>query len=335
MENQNNKYDKSNKDEVDLKEAFKIIGRRKWWFIVTVIIVIVAGMAFTFIQPVYCKVGYQVFIEENYPNSNLTRLYPGNESSLNSFNSDNLPSTFKSTAVFESLKELSPTVDFIRLLRSDDVTIQQTEKANIFDIEVSYTDCNMANKIALTLIDSIDAYIIEENKKALNNIINQIDADIEGYELKNKNLESEILVLEEEIDALYGELYNFIVDYNIELAAELKKSDEADYTHYSIVIPPNKIGDEISYLREEINIYKEKIVDNKSNQLDLISLKETLINDEAIITDRIDVLSDEPVYSSDNRRQRNIIFVVFLAVIAGVIVVFIANFLLSIKVRKK
>ena len=154
------------KDEVDLKEVFKIFGRRKWWFIASIIVVLILGIIYTFLQPVNCQVVYQIDIEESYANSNLSKLYPGSELSLNYFTSENIPSIFKSTQIFESLKNLPEKVDYGKLLNSDNVTIKQGGESDVFTIKVSNSDGVLANKIALTLINNFDGYIRNKNKEA-------------------------------------------------------------------------------------------------------------------------------------------------------------------------
>lgn len=322
------------KDKINLKIFFRIIGKRKWWFITTIIVVLIIGSVYTFIQPEYCKASYQIRIEDNYSNSNLNEKYPDLYSKINFFNSNNLPSVFRSTDVFISLEDISPEVDHEKLLNSEDVKITQNEGEDIFYISVINSDCKSADKIAMALINSLDNYIIDENKKTLENIITRIDSEVEAYEMKNQNLKEDILILKEEIDLLYSQLYDFIVDYNIELKSELSKKSKTDYTYNNIVVPPNKILDSIFYINEEINKYREKIIDNKNNQANLLSLKETLNNDEIEITDRIDILSGEPVFTTESRKVRNIIFTVILSIIAGIVVALIANVYLSKKYKK-
>jgi hypothetical protein len=334
MDNQKKKHKKNQRDEINFKIFFRIIGKRKWLFITTVIVVLIIGLIYTFIQTEYCEVSYRISIEENYPNSDLNKKYPDLYLKINYFNSDNLTSVFKSTDVFISLEDIFPEVDYVKLLNSDDVKIEQIRGEDIFYIFVKNADCKVADKIAMILINSLDNYIIDENKKSLENIITQIDSEIEAYEMKNQNLEEDIFILKEEIDLLYTKLYDFIVDYNIGLKAELSKRSKANYTYNNIVIPPNKILDNIFYINEEINKYGEKIIDNKNNQNNLVSLKEKLNNDEILITDRIDILSEEPVFTTENRTVRNIIFTVILSIIAGILVASIANVYLYIKSKK-
>jgi len=238
-----------------------------------------------------------------------------------------------STNIFESLKDLSPQVDYAKLLSSGDVSIEKSHKANIFTVNVSRPDSGLANEIALTLIDSYDNYIRSENTKALDQIVNQIDSDIETLEYENKNLVGMSSNLKIDIDALYIQLYDYIIEYNNNLISKLEEG-KVSPLYYNIVIPPNKIEDEITFIKEEIGIYNLRIADNNSEVNDLNGLRQSLIESEEIIIDRINLLSENPIYRVDNRRIRNIIVFLFLSVILGIIAVFLANFFINIKNKK-
>jgi succinoglycan biosynthesis transport protein ExoP len=329
-----NKKSVLKQDEIDLKEVFKIFAKRKWWFVISLVVILILGLVYTFLQPINCQAIYQFELEETYSNSNLFKLYPASEFSLNYFNSENTPSIFKSANIFEALKSLPEDVDYKSLLVSDYVTIEQSIKANVFTVKASDPDCSLASKISLTLINAYDDYIVSENKEALDQVFALIDSEIGGYEQKNKDLEEEISKLEDSIDTVYDDLLDYIVDYNIELATRLKEESQGSYSSYNTVIPPNEFEDEIDFIKDEVNIYKEKIVDNKSEIVDLSMLRENLVENEEVITDRVNLLSETPIYETDNRRARNIIVTVALGIIVGVIVVFTANFFLSLRKRK-
>jgi Chain length determinant protein. len=323
------------KDEIDLVGAYRIFIRRKWWFAVSAIIILILGIIYTFIQPVNCIVKYQINIEKDYSNSNLTKLYPDSMPSLNYFNADNASAIFKSAQIFESLKNLPEKVNYSNLLNSGYVTIERDDvKANIFTIKVPNPDRALANKIAMTLINTFDDYISNKNKEALDKIVASINSDIGGIESKDQGLEQEISKLKNDIDSLYSQLYDYIVNYNIDLASKLKTESQGSYSSYNIVIPPNKFEDEISFINNKINIYNGIIVDSKSEEVNLSTLRDNLTKDESIITERVSLLSKTPIYETDDRRVRNIIISMVLSVIVGIIVVFTADFFLSIKKKK-
>jgi capsular polysaccharide biosynthesis protein len=330
-----NKQIVSNKDEINIKEVLKIFAKRKWWFVVPVIMVLILGIIYTFLQPINCSVTYKINLEKDYSNSNLTKLYPGSESSLNYYTADNITSIFNSAQIFESLSNLPEKVNYRNYLNSGYVTIdRENAKANIFSITVSNPNCALANKIALTLINTFDDYIRNKNRDALEQIIAFIDSDIGSLEYKNHSFEEEISKLKGNIDSLYSQLYDYIVDYNLDLTSRLKAESQGSYTANNIVIPPNKFEDEVSFKKDEISKYKEMIIDNNSVITGLSALKDNLSKDEGIITDRISLLSKTPIYETGDRRVRNIIVSIVLSVIVGMIVVFTANFFLELKKKK-
>ena len=246
-----------------------------------------------------------------------------------------MSSIFKSTQISESLKNLPEKVDYSKLLNSGYVNINRDNaKANIFTIKVSNADCALANKIALTLINTFDDYIRNKNKEALDQIVTLINSDIGNLEYKNKSLEEEILKLKGGIGSLYSQLYDYIVDYNLDLASRLKAESQGSYSVNNVVIPPNKFEDDISLIKDEINRYKERIIDNESSVIDLANLQDNLTKDENIITDRVNLLSKTPIYETDDRRVRNIIVSIVLSVVVGLIVLFTANFFLGLKEEK-
>jgi len=323
-------------DEIDLGGAYRIFVRRKWWFVVSVIIILILGITYTFIQPINSIVTYQITIEKDYSNSNLSKLYPESVLSLNYFNAENAAPIFRSAQIFESLKNLPEKVNYSNLLNSDYVTINRNDvKANIFTIKVSNQDRALANKIALTLINTFDDYIRNKNKEALDQIVASINSDIEGIESKDQGLEQEISKLKSDIDSLYSQLYDYIVNYNIDLASKLKTESQGSYSSYNIVIPPNKFEDEVSFIKNKINIYNGIIVNSKSEEVNLSTLRESLTKDESIITGRVSLLSKTPIYETDDRRVRNIIVSIVLSIIVGIIVVFTANFFLNLREKKK
>jgi capsular polysaccharide biosynthesis protein len=329
MENKNNELKKEN---IDLKEAYRIFTRRKWWFAVTAIIVFAMGIIYTFVKPINNIAIYQINIEKDYSNSNLSKRYPEDMESLNYYNADNISPLFRSAQIFESLKNLPEKVNYSDLLSSDLVTINRNDvKASIFTIKVYNPDRDLANKIALTLINTFDDYIKSKNKEAFDKIVSTVSSDIGVLEDKNQNLEEEITKLKSDIDSLYVQLYDYIVDYNLELASRLRTESQGSYSAYNVVIPPNKIEDEISFIKDDINRYKGVITANKSEIIELDVLKDNLVKDEAAITDKVSLVSEDPVYEDDDKRIRNILVSIILGIIVGIVVVFTANFFLSFK----
>jgi len=145
-----------------------------------------------------------------------------------------------------------------------------------------------------------------------------------------------IASLEGELDELYPELDKYIVDYNVGLYDELEENkNSGNISFYNAMIPPNKISDEIEGLQKERSFYRQVVLENERKIIDLNNLRESLLKDEDIILDRINLLSDTPSYSMESNRMRNIAIVLILSIIIGVIVVFAVNFLSGLREDKK
>jgi len=333
----NKDKDIKKEDEIDLREIFMIFIRRKWWFIGSVIIILIAGLLYTFMQPTSYLLTYQIEVKENYSNNYLSGLYPNYEKELNYISLTNVPVIFKSEYVFKSLDKINKDINYNNLLKSESVKVSLNENTSIFNISVSNPDYDLADEIAKTLIDAFDNSIRSKEKIIFNELLGKIEIDIKDLDDENDNYENTIIAgLEDEVDSLYAKLSRYIMDYNIGLSNELEKNKNSEnVSFYNVIVPPNDIEYEISKLKEEINEYRQKILENKGKIIDLNNLQESLINDEDIILNRIDLVSENPFYYEiESNRVRNLAIVIVLSLIAGIIFVFIVNFGLSLKKGK-
>ena len=324
-------------DEIDLRENFRVFVKRKWWFLGSVLIILVIGLLYVFMQPASYLLTYKIEVNENYYNKSLSELYPNYEKELNYISLINVPVIFKSEYGFESLDGISKEgIDYNGLRKSESVKISLNENTSMFNISVSNPDYDLADKIAKTLIDAFDNSIKNKEKTILNEITGKIEQDIKDLENENINYENTVLVnLEANADNLYAELNKYIVDYNVSLSDELEKNKKiGNVSFYNIIIPPNDISDKISKLQGEIDLYRQKILENKNEIIVLNNLHENLLKDENIILNRIDLVSEKPYYTTPNNRLRNLAIVIVLSLLAGAVVVFIVNFGFGLKKRK-
>ena len=323
-------------DETSIKEIFLILIKRKWWFIGTVLIILVIGLLYVFLKPVSYLLTYQIELKENYANTNLSALYPNYEKELNYITLVNIPFIFKSEDISKPLGGIDKDIDYNKLLRSGSLKISLNKDTSIFDISVSNPDQNLADKIAKTLIDAFDNSIKNKEETILNEILSKIEQDIKDLENKNINYENTVLAsLEAKVDSLYAELNKYIVDYNVSLSDELEKNNKTgNVSFYTVIVPPNVISDKISKLQNEIDLYRQKILENQSKIIVLNSLNESLLKDENTILTRIDLVSENPYYTTPNNRLRDLAIVIVLSLLAGAAVVFIVNFAFNLKKEK-
>ena len=325
-------------DEIDLREIFRVFVKRKWWFIGSMLVILVIGLLYVFIKPVSYLLTYKIEVNENYYNKNLSEFYPNYEKELNYISLTNVPVIFKSEYGFESLDGISKEdIDYNELRKSESVKISLNENTSMFNISVSNPDYDLADKIAKAIIDAFDNSIKNKEKTIFNEILGKIEQDIKDLENKNGNYENTIIAnLEDKLDSLYIELNKFIVDYNVGLTNELEKNKNSENVSFNnIIIPPNDISYEISTLQGEATLYRQKILGNKNEIIVLNNLHENLLNDENIILNRIDLVSEKPYYEIvESKGIRDLAMVVALSLLAGVVVVFIVNFAFSLKKRK-
>ena len=253
----------------------------------------------------------------------------------------NIPFIFKSDDVYKHLPLADKYIDYNKLLNSESVKISSVQDSakkdtQIFDISVSYPDHDIAAMIGKTLIDAFESSNIHKGKTILNAILSRIEQDKEELGLKNIIIEDTVLInLDAESDSLYKELNKYIVDYNVGLYDELEKNKKAEnVSFYNILIPPNDISDKISKIKNEIELYRQKILENQTNIIILDDLKERLIRDEDAILSRIALISENPLYQTPGNRLRDLAIVVILSLLAGAAVVFIVNYASNIKKDK-
>jgi capsular polysaccharide biosynthesis protein len=329
--------DRTNEEEISFSDIIVILIKRKWWFIGTFLMVLALGLVYVFLQPVSHIITYQVEMREKYTNPGLSELYPNYEMEINYLSAVNFPFVFRSEEVFSSLKDIDTGMDYQQIRDSDSFTIKLNEETSIFDISVSGSDYEIADRIAYTLIESFENAVTDKEKAVLDEVFIRINADMEDLEEENVILrETEIAELEKQIDLLYAELESFIVDYNIELSERLEENkDSENVSFYNVIIPPNDISNRINGLQKELGVYNAKILDNKSSMIALSNLAERLRKDEDIITGRVRRLSGEPAYKAESDRLRNIGIVIILSIILGALAVFAVNFIHSSNIRDR
>ncbi len=331
----NKDKDIKKEDEIDLRDIFLIFIKRKWWFVGSIITVLIIGLLYIFLSPANYLLTYQIEIEENYSNKNLSELYPNYEENLNYISLKNVPVIFKSEHIFKSLDGIAEGVDYNKLLESESVKISLSEIPSIFNISVSNPDYDLADKIAKTLIDALNNFIKNGENIIFNEILEKVELDIEDLENKNGNYENIIVDLEKNVNKLYVELNKYIVDYNISLHNELEESRNSENTSfYNVIIPPNNISYKISVLQKEVDFNRGKILTNKTKIIDLNNLSSSLLKDEDVILNRVNLVSENPFYEVEDNRLRNIAIVLVLSVMIGIIVMFVVNYLLNLKTKR-
>ena len=337
MEAQKIKEDKYlEEDEIDLKEIFNIFKKRKWWFIGTVLIILIIGAIYIFLKPVNYETINRIKVKEVYKNNEFYRLYPDQGGSLNFFSLEEVPALFNSPQIFETANQISnkisDNINLGTLFSSGKIGVIRVANSNLFEVKVSDPNYELSTEINNSLVQVFKEYIRSQGQEIFDKILSNIDSDIKELETRNNILKDEkIKELETETENLYEELDKYIVDYNKKLYEQLNK--EVNSNFYNIIIPPNKIKDNIDALNNEIRMYKTKVMANEEEILGLKNLHEVLVDDETLITDRIEIVTEKPIYNIENNKVRDLVIVIILSLILGVAVVFIVNYIYGLKDR--
>lgn len=347
----NMENDMKKEDEISLSDMIVMFIKKKWWFIGTILTVLAIGLVYVFFQPVSYLLTYQIEMKEDYSNMYLNGLYSNREEDsgnlplqyskyvedLNYMSLQTIPVIFKSNEVFKSVKDIDEEIDYRKLLKSDSVKIDLIKDTSIFSISVSSSDYELANNIAKTLIAALENTINDRQEMILNEIRGIINADIKDLKDENISLQNTIVnELEKELVILYEKLDKYIVDYNIDIFNRLGENRSSDnISFYNIIIPPSNIDNEILILQKEIEIYEERVMENKLKIIDMSNLNEKLINDEDMITERIRLISDSLSYEVEDNKLRNIAIVIVLSIILGIMMTFVVNFIQNSKIKEK
>lgn len=324
-------------DEIDLKEIFNIFKKRKWWFIGTVLIILIIGAIYIFLKPVNYETINRIRVEEEYINIDLYNFYENYKEDLNFFSLEEVPALFNSPQIFETANQISDkisdNINLGELFTSGKVKVTRVAKSNLFEVRVSDPNYELSTEINNSLVQAFKEYIKSQGQEIFNKILSKIDSYIKELETRNNILMDEkIKELETETENLYEELDKYIVDYNKRLYEQLNK--EVNSNFYNIIIPPNKIKDNIDALNNEIHMYKTKVMANEEEILGLKNLHEVLVDDETLITDRIEIVTEEPIYNIENNKIRDLVIVIILSLILGVAVVFIVNYIYGLRTTK-
>jgi len=305
---------------VDLRNMVQIFKKGKWWFIGIFIVILVISLllTFSFNKNTQYGVKSQLSINSNsidYQNI-ISSLYPEDADKLWLVSTakwwiigtylDRINNEIKSEPVIDELnKSLGLNINNDELKKQLRVDIIIATESNI--VLTTYSnDLNTAKKINETLINIYTADKASKFTIAYNELLEKINKKISEDEL--------------EMQKLTKESEDYVNNTNKKLLDEILKSVGSDKVinyQSSSFIPPE--------LQNKINV-----VTGEYNSL--VSINKNLIDNKAIFIDRISIqnLSD---IEKNSFILRNILISFFAALFAGVIVVFVVNFIYTL--RKK
>ncbi len=294
-------------DEIDLRELFRIFIKRKWWFIGTFVIVLIAGLLFTFLNtPDYTSTS-MLKVKEDYYLDSIGEYFPEEASELKIGSLNDVATELKlSNTLNEVIKDLNYDIDRNDLDKAINISIDKEKE--ILTITTTYSDPEIAYKINKTLLD---VYEKEKNSEFS-----------ESYGRILQKIETKLINIQEEIDKLSESAEEYIIGFNVKLLSEIEKSgSDIPFSGANYTSP--EIAGKLNYT---LSVYN-----------DLEKINYILKENKELFVDKIEVIEGPEVSDvvADTNYGRNIAVSIFLAVIVGFMMVFVANYFITSKSPKE
>lgn len=320
MNDKNNLNLKKNNDLVvlDVKDVIKVINKRKWWFIGTFIIFLIIFLLFSFYINKNSQYGIksQLKISSNSDDYQaiLSTLYPEESADLwLNLTGEDIPyhigiivSQIKDRVVINELnKSLGLYLSYDELLKLIKLDIEIKESKVV--ITTYSDDFKTAKKINGNLINIFN-----------NNMSNYFNTVYNGLLSK---IENKILADQLEIQKLSKEAEDYVYYNNKKLFADISKSVGSDKVinfSASSFIPP-ELQNKINVITGEFNT--------------LLSIKKDLTENQNKYINRISIENLPEIEQNPPSDLRDILISFFASLLAGIIMVYIVNFIYIL--RKK
>ncbi len=301
-------------DTIDLKTILRLFLKRKWWFIGTVIVVAVLGILYMFSKPVFYEVKYKFSFEDDLlPDdylmySDSQQLY-SNESVF--IEARDVDLIFETALIFRSLGDMEEIDDYSDYVHSSLIDLDLEGDTSIFSLKVKNTNKELANDIAINLIESLGTQVMNNDIAIFDNTLEMIDEDIKVFKEENNAYENEITAINEEIKGIYIGSEG-ILEGNEVLAL--------NDIHYDII---EKKG--------EILLYRERIIDNENEMKELNDLYKLFEVEKNKVHSRVEIIKADPDYDIDDDRAINLMIVILLSLLTGIIAVLAVNYIYKLK----
>ncbi|MBC7334554.1 MAG: hypothetical protein H5T85_08950 [Actinobacteria bacterium] len=230
--------------------------------------------------------------------------FPELASKLNIGTVNDVAFELKSTALIDKvIKSMGSEISKNDLDKAINVSVD--EKNQIITVTTKTSDPLLSYKINKFLVD---AYVGEKTSKLT-----------EAYQELLKRVEETIADTSEEIEKLSTQTEQNLIDTNLKIIKELEDRETGNVYFAGI----NYIS---PFLLEEL---KSKCAVRD----DLEKIKFILLENEKFFTEKIEILTypEVPVEPTETNYRRNILISLFLAIILGCGVVFVANYFISLK----
>lgn len=305
------------KEVIDVKGILKIFRKRKWCFTAAFLVILILGLLFTFFvaRDFQYKASTSITlsddnlrmhrtISDNYPQE-AKDLWLFNEGKITSQYFKNhlylITSTIESEEFLEKvIKELNIDIETTEL--SQLIHIEKTMDGNGLTISNFFSNPDDAMEINQTLIGIYIDQREENFRNAYNHLISRVEEDI--------------MILGQELDDLSLEAEEYAINFNKDIIANINAEKKANIVlETSGFLPPN--------LENEIDTTTERY--NTLNEI-LNNLKDT----EKLYIERIEIISGPEVYPNFNY-LRNILISIVAAIAIGVMLVYLVDFIASVR----
>jgi len=292
-------------DEIDLREIFRIFIKRKWWFVSTFIVVLIAGLLFTFLNtpiPEYSSTSI-IKISDDYLLDSINKYFPKEASELKIGSLNDVSIELKLSKTLNNIiSALDYDIDKDDLDKAIDVSIDKDKE--ILIITTVYNDAEVTYKINKTLLD---VYKREKNSEFN-----------EAYDRLLQKIEAGLIDTQKEIEELSGRAEEYIIGFNVKLLNEIEKSGSDIPFSGTNYTSPEIAGK----LNHNLTVY---------NDLDEINC--IITENKELFVNKIEVIENPEISDvvAEINYIRNVLITIFLAVIVGFMMVFIVNYLGSIK----
>ncbi len=294
-----------NEDEIDLREIFRIFIKRKWWFVGTFIVVLVAGLLFTFLKTQEYTSTSILKVKEDYYLDSISTYFPeeASELKIGSLNDVAIELKLRKT-LNDVIKTLNYNIDRNDLDKVIGISID--EEKEILTLTTVYNDPEITYRINKTLLD------VYKNKK--NSEFNKT------YDRLIQKIEARIIDTQEQLDELSNLAEEYIIGFNVKLLNEIEKSGSGiPFSGANYTSP--EIAGKLNYT---LSVYN-----------DLEKINCILTENKELFVNKIEVIENPEISDvvADTNYGRNFLITIFLAVIVGFVVVFLANYFISLKKR--
>jgi len=302
-------------DEIDLREIFRVFVKRKWWFIGTFIVVLIAGLLFTFLKTQEYTSTSILKIKEDYYLDFIGMYFPEEASELKIGSLNDVAIELKLNKTLNEVADrLDYNIDKDDLDKAINVSIDKDKEnvsinkdKEILMITAVYNDAEVTYKINKTLLDVYKREKNSEFNEAFDRLLQKIEADLIGTQ--------------KEIEELSIRAEEYIIGFNVKLLNEIEKSGSDIPFSGSNYTSPEIAGK----LNHNLTVY---------NDLDEINC--IITENKELFVNKIEVIENPEISDvvAETNYIRNVLITIFLSVIVGFMMVFIVNYLDSLRKYK-